>query len=292
MFLAKNEKIKITGSGRLQLAEWMTRPDHPLTARVMVNRVWQHLFGRGIVATPSNFGRLGQPPTHPELLDYLAVRFVKSGWSVKSLIREIMTSRTYQQSSIAAAASQDRDPDNRWFGRMNRKRLDAESLMDTLAWHSDRVKRSAHDAPGWKLALSGRTLFGEFTRDKPQTAIELFDGANPDLLVPARPDSTSATQALFMLNNEVALNAASKIAEQTISQSDDDDQRVRHLYGRLFGRPPAAEEVALAKQIVEQSRLTRHKLKSSAKDQTLLKTGPWEDLCLALICSNEFLYID
>lgn len=292
VFLAKNEKVKLTGSGRLQLAQWMTRPDHPLTARVMANRVWQHLFGRGIVATPSNFGRLGQPPTHPELLDYLAVRFVKSGWSVKSLIREIMMSRTYQQSSIATADSVARDPDNRWFGRMNRKRLDAESLMDTLAWHTDRVKRSAHDAPGWKLALSNRTLFGEFTRDKPQTAIDLFDGANPDLLVPARPDSTAATQALFMLNNEVALNAASKIAEKTISRSEDDLQRVRYLYGRLFGRPPATEEMTLAGQIVEQSRQARQNLKSSGNGEVDLKTSPWEDLCLALICSNEFLYID
>lgn len=292
VFAVKNEKVNITGSGRLQLAQWMTRPDHPLTARVMANRVWQHLFGRGIVATPSNFGQLGQPPTHPELLDYLAVRFVKNGWSVKSLIREIMTSRTYQQSSIATADGLAHDPDNRWFGRMNRKRLDAESLMDTLAWHSDRVKRSAHDAPGWKLALSGRTLFGEFTRDKPQTSIELFDGANPDLLVPARPDSTSATQALFMLNNEVALNAASKIAEKTISQSDDDQQRIRHLYERLFGRPPAAEEMTLAVQIVEQSRRARQKLKLSGKHQADLKAGPWKDLCLALICSNEFLYVD
>lgn len=292
VFAANNEKLKITGSGRLQLAQWMTRSDHPLTARVMVNRVWQQLFGRGIVATPSNFGRLGQPPTHPELLDYLAVRFVKSGWSVKSLIREIMTSRTYQQSSIPTADSRNRDPGNRWFGRMNRKRLDAESLMDTLAWHSGRVKRSGHDAPGWKLALAGRTLFGEFTRDKPQTSIELFDGANPDLLVPARPDSTSATQALFMLNNEVALNSASKITEKTISQSDDFRQRIRYLYQRLFGRLPASEEVPLAIQIVQQSRQARQNLNSSGIGQVDLKIGPWEDLCLALICSNEFLYID
>ncbi|MFP6763347.1 MAG: DUF1553 domain-containing protein [Planctomycetaceae bacterium] len=260
VFAVNNEKMEITGSGRLQLAEWLTRPDHPLTARVMANRIWQHLFGRGIVSTPSNYGRLGQPPTHPELLDYLAVRFVKHGCSVKSLIHEVMMSQTYQQSSMTTADSTAHDPDNRWFGRMNRKRLDAESLMDALAWHSDRVKRSAHDAPGWKLALSHRTLFGEFTRDKPQTAIELFDGANPDLLVPARPDSTSATQALFMLNNEIVLNAASKIAEKTVSHSSEQKQRVQFVYRLLFGRPPTAEEQDVAVLILRQSREARNNL--------------------------------
>jgi len=290
VFAANNEQLQVTGSGRLQLAEWLTRPDHPLTARVMANRIWQHLFGRGIVSTPSNYGRLGQPPTHPELLDYLAVRFVNSGWSVKSLIHEIMMSQTYQQSSMATADSAVRDPDNRWVGRMNRKRLDAESLMDALAWHSDRVKRSAHDAPGWKLALSRRTLFGEFTRDKPQTAIELFDGANPDLLVPARPDSTSATQALFMLNNEIVLNAASKIAEKTVSHSSDERQRVQFVYRLLFGRQPTAEEQDIAAQILRQSREARETLNVAGKED--INTGPWEDLCLALICSNEFLYTD
>lgn len=193
VFVINDEEFEITGSGRLQLADWLTRPNHPLTARVMANRIWQHLFGRGIVATPSNFGRLGQPPTHPELLDYLAVRLVESGWSIKSLMREIMISRAYQQSSLSTPENVSRDPDNRWFGRMNRKRLDAEALMDTLAWHSDRVKRSDHDAPGWKLVLSGRTLFGEFTRDKPQTTLDLFDGANPDLLVPSPGFNVRAT---------------------------------------------------------------------------------------------------
>ena len=119
-----------------------------------------------------------------------------------------------------------------------------------------------------------------------------FTEAVHDLLVPARPDSTSATQALFMLNNEVALKAASQIAEKTISQSDDARQRIRHLYEHLFGRPPAAEEITLAIQILEQSQEARQKLKSSKKGEVDLKTGPWEDLCLALICSNEFLYVD
>ena len=292
VFVINDEEFEITGSGRLQLANWLTRPNHPLTARVMANRIWQHLFGRGIVATPSNFGRLGQPPTHPELLDYLAVRLVESGWSIKSLMREIMISRAYQQSSLSTLENVSRDPDNRWFGRMNRKRLDAEALMDTLAWHSDRVKRSDHDAPGWKLVLSGRTLFGEFTRDKPQTTLDLFDGANPDLLVPDRPDSTSAPQALFMLNNETVLTTAANLAKKTTTDTSDERQRIAYLYERLFGRSATDEEQTVAAQIIRQSRETRQQLVVAGEKGVDVQTGPWEDLCLALICSNEFLYVD
>ena len=292
VFAADAEKLEIRGSGRLQLAHWLTQPEHPLTARVMANRIWQHLFGRGIVATPSNFGKLGQRPTHPELLDYLAVRFVETGWSVKSLIREIMTSGVYRQSSIATPENVTRDPDNRWFGRMNRKRLDAESLLDSLAWHSGRVKRSAMDAPGWKLTLSGRTLFAEVTRDKPQTTLDLFDGASPDLLVPVRPDSTSALQALFMLNNDTVQNTAVTLANGTVTESTNDQQRIGSAYRRLLGRPPTDEEQRVAMQIVQQSRQTRQQLAATAETNVDVESGPWEDLCLALICSNGFLYVE
>ncbi len=292
VFARDGDGFKITGSGRLELAHWLTRPDHPLTARVMANRIWQHLFGRGIVATPSNFGRLGQPPTHPELLDYLAVRLVEDGWSIKSLIREIMTSQAYQQASLSTPENLSRDPDNNWFGRMNRKRLDAEALMDTLAAHSDLVKRSDETAPGWKLALSGRMLFGEFSRDKPQTTLDLFDGANPDLLVPNRADSTSAPQALFMLNNATVLSTATILAKKTVTESDDERQRIASLYQRLFGRPAIETEQKVAAEILRQSRETRKQLAAGGKTELDVKTGPWEDLCVALICSNEFLYID
>ena len=292
VFASDGDGVKITGSGRLELAHWLTRPDHPLTARVMANRIWQHLFGRGIVATPSNFGRLGQPPTHPELLDYLAVRLVEDGWSVKSLIREIMTSRAYQQASLSTPENLSRDPDNKWFGRMNRKRLDAEALMDTLAGHRGLVKRSDAADPGWKLALSGRMLYGEFSRDKPQTMLDLFDGANPDLLVPNRSDSTSAPQALFMLNNATVLSTATTLAKKTITESDDERQRITSLYQQLFGRPAVEAEQKVAAEILRQSRETRQQLAAAGKTDVDVKTGPWEDLCVALICSNEFLYID
>jgi hypothetical protein len=226
------------------------------------------------------------------LLDYLAVRLVESGWSIKSLIREIMTSRAYQQASRSTAENLTRDPGNHWFGRMNRKRLDAEALMDTLSWHSDRVKRSDEAAPGWKLALSGRTLFGEFSRDKPQTMLDLFDGADPDLLVPHRSDSTSAPQALFMLNNQTVLSTAATLAKKTITESDDERRRIASLYRRLFGRQATDEEQGVAEQIIRQLRETRQQLAGAGEKDVDVETGPWEDLCVSLICSNEFLYVD
>ena len=279
---------KISGSGRRALATWLTKPDHPLTARVMANRVWQRLFGRGIVATPSNFGKLGQPPTHPRLLDYLAARFVQNGWSIKTLIREIMLSRAYQQSSQVSAGNLARDPGNRWFGRMNRKRLDAETLMDTLGWHAGRVQRSTRSMPKRKLALNGRALYGEFSRDKPQTTLDLFDGANPDLLVPARPDSTSAPQALYMLNNDKVTGTAAKLAQRAM-EVPAGLQRVNSLYLVLFGRTPSRQESDLALRLVSQASKTRRKF---ATNKTEIEKGVWNDLCMAMICSNEFLYID
>ena len=292
VFATGNDDFEITGSGRLELANWLTQPDHPLTARVMANRIWQHLFGRGIVATPSNFGRLGQPPTHPELLDYLAVRLVESGWSVKSLIREIMTSQAYQQASITTPDNLSRDPNNEWFGRMNRKRLDAEALMDTLAVHNKVVKRSDLTAPAWKLVLSGRMLFTEFSRDKPPTTSDLFDGANPDLLVPARVDSTSAPQALFMLNNDIVLGTANTLATTITAGSQRRRQRISMLYQQLFGRPASLVEYRLAADLLRISTETRQQLATSDPSDVDLITGPWEDLCVALLCNNEFLYID
>ena len=280
--------IKISGSGRRALADWLTKPEHPLTARVMVNRVWQRLFGRGIVATPSNFGKLGRPPTHPELLDYLATRFVQNGWSIKKMIREMMLSRAYQQSSRVKAANRARDPGNRWFGRMNRKRLDAETLMDTLGWHAGRVKRSTRPMPEWKFVVNGRALYGAFSRDKPQTTLDLFDGANPDLLVPARADSTSAPQALYMLNSDAVTGTAAKLAQRAMGVPCE-SERVDSLYLVLFGRTPSQQERDVALGLVSQARETRRKF---ATNPMQIENGVWNDVCMAMICSNEFLYID
>ena len=279
---------ELTGSGRLQLADWLTRTDNPLTARVMANRIWQHLFGVGIVATPSNFGKLGQPPTHPELLDLLAIRLVKHNWSVKALIREIMTSSTYRQTSIPPADSLRRDPENRHFGRMHRKRLDAEALKDTLLSHTGVVGRATAD----RLPQSGRALYDKASRDKPPTMLGLFDGADPDLVVPRREDSTSATQALFMLNNPLTLKTAVVVAEHIIGAAENEQTRVVLIYQRLFGRPPSHQEQLLATDLLNHARSTRQRLIAAGQQDVDRFAGPWHDFCLGLLCSNEFLYLD
>lgn len=281
------QDLTFTGSGRLELARWITHPNHPLTARVMANRIWQHLFGTGIVATPDNFGKLGLPPTHPELLDYLAVRLVQSGWSVKSLIREIMLSNTYRQSGIAPSDGATQDPNNRWLGRMNRKRLTAEALKDTLLWHSGLVKRSEAD----QLPQSGRALYDMSSRDRSHEMLTLFDGPDPELIIPRRADSTSAPQALFMLNNPLVMSAAKAVARNVVCTSDDETTRVTTFYQRFFGRPPSTEEHELAVTVLQSARTTRQTLAENGTPNEV-QFGAWEDLCVSMICSNEFLYVD
>ena len=278
----------LSGSGRLELARWLTRPDHPLTARVMVNRIWQHLVGVGIVETPSNFGRLGRPPTHPEVLDWLAVEFVESGWSVKSLVRRVMISSVYRQTSLASQPAQRLDPRNRWLGRMNRKRLDAECLKDTLLWHAQTVRR----AVGQRWDGSKRSLFAAPTRSAPDPLLSLFDGPDPHLVVPRRDDSTSAPQSLFMLNNPVVLKTAEVVVGGLLQSEGGDRSRVARLYRELLGRPPTAEDLRLASRTLSESREVRRRLVESGSKTAGGVDGPWQDLCMALLCSNEFLYVD
>ena len=277
-----------SGSGRLELARWLTRPDHPLTARVMVNRIWQHLIGVGIVETPSNFGRLGRPPTHPEVLDWLAVEFVESGWSVKALVRQVMVSSVYRQTSIASQPGQRRDPRNSWLGRMNRKRLDAESLKDTLLWHAGVVHRAT--GRGWDG--SKRSLFAAPTRSAPDPLLSLFDGPDPHLVVPRRSDSTSAPQSLFMMNNPAVLSTAEAVVAGLLKSAGDDGSRIARLYQRLLCRHPTAEEGRLASRTLSESREVRRRLVEFGSKTAGGPDGPWQDLCMALLCSNEFIYVD
>ncbi len=278
----------IGGSGRRELALWLTKPDNPLTARVMANRIWQHLFGVGIVETPSNFGRLGRPPTNPEVLDWLAIRFVENRWSVKSLIRYIMTSSVYRQTSFSTAAARQRDPQNRWLGRMNRKRLDADALKDTLLWHRGQVKRATDARP----VGSARSLFAAPSRKTPDTFLSLFDGPDPHLVVPRRADSTSAPQALFMMNNKLVLSTAKSLATSLGKMKESQQASVTSLYHRLFCRLPTAEEHQLAAETLRQSGVVRRRLAEAGSETAGEVNGTWEDLCMALLCSNEFLYID
>jgi hypothetical protein len=218
-FLEGERPVRVPedGSGRLQLAEWLTRPEHPLTARVMVNRIWQHHFGRGIVGTPSNFGLRGEPPTHPELLDYLAGEFVRGGWSVKAVHRLILLSRTYQLASDEDAENEGKDPTNRWYWRHTRRRLDAEAVRDAMlfvAGNLDRGRPGPHPFPPvgqwrWTQHMAFKEVYPSAHRSvylmtqrlQRHPFLALFDGPDTNESTAARGSSTVPLQALYLMNN-------------------------------------------------------------------------------------------
>jgi hypothetical protein len=238
------------GSGRLELAEAIARADNPLTARVMVNRIWQQHFGQGLVATPSDFGLRSDPPTHPELLDYLADAFVQSGWSIKAMHRLIILSSTYQQQSENLPAYAERDPQNRLFWKFNRRRLDFESMRDTLLAVSGRLDETVGGRPGMlgdSPFPTRRTLYGFIDRQNLDGIYRTFDFASPDASSPRRYVTTVPQQALYLMNSPFVIEQARHLAGslETSASSADPEARVRLLYQRVFGRSPEPREVAL-----------------------------------------------
>jgi hypothetical protein len=264
------------GSGRRELADWLTRPDHPLTARVMANRVWQYHFGEGIVRTPSNFGKLGERPTNPELLDWLADRLVRGGWSLKSLHREIMLSATYRQSSVPPTDTLRHDPDNRLFGWMNRRRLEAEPLRDSLLAASGRLDRTAGGTADRDFSSPRRTLYQITVRSDRSGFGPLFDVADPTAPVDKRTISTVAPQALFLLNHPFVVNNVRALSERVVRSSTDDAGRIRRAYELLFGRPPTPDEERVGQAFL----------------QSQPRESSWFAYCQVLLCANEFTYVD
>ncbi len=273
----KDQKPIASGSGRLQLAEWLTKPDHPLTARVMVNRIWQYHFGEGIVRTPSNYGKLGERPTHPELLDYLAHEFVTSGWSIKQMHRLLMLSATYQQSSEAEPETQKTDPDNRLFGRMYRRRLEAEAVRDSLLAASGKLDLQRGGPATRDFNTSRRTLYVMTIRSDRSGFGPLFDSADPTAEVDRRTVSTVAPQALFLMNNPFVLEQTRAVAQRIVAAAKDDKGRIRYAYQLLYGRDPLAEE----------ERIGLAFLKRGATPEKA-----WAEYAQVLLCANEFIYVD
>jgi mono/diheme cytochrome c family protein len=278
--LAGDAPARITGgSGRLQLADWLASPGCPLTARVMVNRIWQHHFGEGLVRTPDNFGERGERPTHPELLDYLAGRFVASGWSVKAVHRTIMLSAAYQQSCRADDVTLSRDPENRLFGRMNRRRLEAEAIRDALLAVAGRLDPARGGPPFTDPAGPRRTLYLLSARTGANTSDfgRLFDRADPGSIVARRGESAVAPQALFFLNDPLVTDLARALAARVAREVPQGDAaRIRRLYALALGRPPSPREIDLGLRLL-------------APDGD---ADPWERYCHTILCTNEFLYID
>lgn len=277
--LAGEHQEPITkGSGRLQLADWLTRNDNPLTARVMVNRIWQHHFGEGLVRTPNDFGERGERPTHPALLDYLAARFIESGWSVKAMHRLIMLSSVYQQSSRTDADGRVRDAENRLFGRTNRRRLEAEALRDSLLSVAGILIDKPGGPPFADLAVPRRTLYLQSARTGANASDfgRLFDRPDPGSIVAQRGQSASAPQALFFLNDKFVTTIARELAARVVREAPQGDEaRIRFLYTLILGRPPTRVERDIGRELL------------AAEAGNSL-----ERYCRLLLCTNEFLYLD
>jgi hypothetical protein len=265
------------GSGRLELARWLASPDNPLTARVMVNRIWQHHFGRGLVATPSNFGKLGRPPTHPELLDWLAGRYVRSGWSLKQMHRLIVLSATYCQSAEAAPQTLCADPDNLLWGRSPRRRLEAEAIRDSILAVAGGLDLRPGGPAVRDFAAPRRTLYLMTVRSDRTGFGPLFDAADPTAPVEERTVSTVAPQALFLLNHPFILDQTRRLAQRLLTSGRDDRERLGRAYLLLYGRPPLPEEVRVGLGFL------------SAAGNT---PRAWEEYCQVLLCANEFIYLD
>ena len=279
--LAGDDQPPVTrGSGRLELARRIASPSNPLTARVIVNRVWQNHFGEGLVRTPNNFGKLGEKPALPELLDFLATEFVRSGWSIKSLHRAIMLSSAYQRSCEAPAGLAKADPENQWLGRMNRRRLDAEALRDSLLAVAGALDSSVGGPPVSEIASPRRTLYLSAIRSDRSNYRMLFDAADPTAIVEKRIDSTVAPQALFLLNNSFVLDLAGRLEEKLPPGRGPEKESIVWLYRRLYGRRPNAAEVAIAKGMLKRAR------------ESVSEKHAWQEFCQILLCANEFIYVD
>jgi cytochrome c553 len=276
-------------SGRVQLAAWIADQNNPLTARVFVNRAWHWLFGAGLVRSTDNFGTTGDRPSHPELLDYLAGRFVENGWSVKQLVREIVLSRTYRLSTGAGAAARQADPDNRLLAHTNRRRLDAECIRDTILAVSGQLKldRGGPTFPpglpadyGYKHTDTRRSVYVPVFRNALPELFEVFDFADPSVSTGQRNVSTTAPQALFMLNHPFVVEQARHAAARLLAVQDlDDTGRLTRAYRLTLGRAPTeAERVKLVRFLAE-----------AAQDGKTLRDG-WALVFQALFASLDFRY--
>jgi hypothetical protein len=288
------------GSGRLELANWMADATNPLTARVLVNRLWQHHFGRGLVTTPNDFGTRGQLPSHPELLDYLTQRFIQGGWSIKAMHRLILLSHTWQLSSLATTAGSN-DPNNTLWWHTERHRLDAESVRDALLFISGDLDPSpggAHPFPPvytWAFTQHHqffavydnhkRSVYQMQQRLRKHPFLALFDGADTNSSTATREPSTTPLQSLFMMNDKFAHEQAAHFASRLTMIETDEARRVDRAFRMLYARPPEPEEIRMATDYLSQMR-SQLAAKELSTDQA------WPSLIRALVGANEFFYID
>ncbi len=278
-FAAKQDPFHV-GSGRLELAEAIVDANNPLTARVIVNRVWAHHFGHGLVRTPSDFGLRSDPPSHPKLLDYLAATFVEEGWSIKTLHHQIMTSSVYRQASVDRDDGLRADPENRLLWKMNRRRLDFESLRDAVLAVSDNLTTELYgpalDLFGDNQSHPRRTIYGFIDRLDVSPLLTTFDFPNPIASSPQRESTTVPPQALYLMNNQFAADAARRIANDVIQSTADSPSRIARAYTLLFGREPTADELTVAQDLI-----------GAQPD-----VATWSLYVHGLLMTNEFTFVD
>lgn len=283
-------------SGRRQLAGWIADPANPLTARVIVNRVWSHVFGRGLVDTPDDFGRMGMKPSHPELLDDLAARFVEGGWSVKALIRELVLSRAYQMSSAGSARAEAADPANTLLWRANRKRLQAEAIrdaalalgggLDLAPRESSPVADLAKDITPQGREVGRKHFLNELKDDTPCRSLYLpvvrgaqmpmmqcFNAADPGQVIGARSGSITPAQSLLLMNSDLVMEQARRMAARLIAAGAGEEERIARAWLLAYGRAPANAERESARRYL-----------GSVPD----RAEAWARLCHALMQSGEF----
>ena len=298
--------LESSRSGRLELAEWLTGRDHPLTARVMVNRLWLWHFGDGLVGSPDNFGRLGERPVNLELLDWLSRRFVASGWSIKATHRLIMLSSTYQMSSRFNPAAALIDPENRLHWRTSRRRLEAEAIRDAILAVSGELEttmtgtlmtetnhayvNSTSRRGGAVYQVNRRSVYLPVIRSGLYDVFQAFDFADPSGSNGRRTPTTVAPQALFMMNDPVVLNCSEAMARRLLDRPGlNDAGRVRHAYLTAYGRPPTEKEIARARDYLQRFAST---LESQGVGPEARPLQAWQALCQAIIAASEFIYLN
>jgi Protein of unknown function (DUF1553)/Protein of unknown function (DUF1549)/Planctomycete cytochrome C len=275
-----------SGSGRLELARALASKDNPLTARVMVNRVWQAHFDKALVRTPSNFGARGERPTHPELLDYLARRFIDSGWSLKSLHRDILLSAAYQMGSSFDERCHEVDPENKLSWRMNRQRLEVEAWRDAMLAVAGTLDPKIG---GPSLDLNSpdnrrRTLYGAISRHELNSLLRLFDFPDPNITAEKRTVTTVPLQQLFVLNSEFMVRNAKALAARITAKADlSDADRIREAFVLVYGRCATQREVTLGLAFLNAP---------PPPGQTASKLTAWEQYAQVLLAANEFLFVD
>lgn len=302
-------EIPKSSSGRRELAQWLTHPEHPQTARVMANRIWLNLMGEGLVATPDDFGVYGARPTHPELLDWLAQRFVDEGWSIKRLIRTIVLSRTYQLASEADSDHIQKDPDNRLWARHTRRRLTAEQYRDAILTASGQlqlepgqgsaieeldvlINKPPHEAATLHRPSNHRSIYLCMLRNAPPPELAAFDLPDGLAVAGKRSQTILPAQALFMLNNEFVLDQAEHLAAELLASANaTPEDRVQMAFRRTLQRSPTPEETAAAMVTIEQLEQL-HTSSASSPVNTERSLSPWGAFCQALFATNEFRYID